>query len=133
MNSRGVRFVIVGGHAVAFHAKPRFTKDIDLFVEAAEENADKLLRALEDFGFGDLDLTKADFTSVGRVIQLGMAPNRIDLVTSIDGVSFEEAWEGRASGQFGTQSVYFLGRKELIRNKKASGRPQDLADLDWLE
>jgi hypothetical protein len=132
LNARSVNALIVGGHAVAFHAKPRFTKDIDLFVEPTADNAQRLLLALKDFGFGDVDLSIEDFTTPGRVVQLGVAPNRVDLVTAIDGVTFAEAWAGRASGRFGPVPVFYLGKAELVRNKRATGRTQDLADLETL-
>jgi hypothetical protein len=132
-NARHVRAVIVGGYAFAFHAKPRYTKDIDVLVEPTPENAANVLAALDDFGFGGLGLTLGDFSSAGQTIQLGIPPNRIDLLTMIDGVSFEEAWAGRVAGRYGAQPVQYLGRAELIRNKRASGRPQDLVDLDALE
>ena len=130
--SRGAKVVIVGAHAVAYHAKPRYTKDLDILLEATVENARRVLAALEDFGFGGLKLTIEDFSTPGTIVQLGFPPNRIDLMTSIDGVEFAEVWEGRVEGQYGQTRVSFIGRDELIRNKKASGRPQDLADLDWL-
>jgi len=133
LNARGVRVVIVGGYALAFHAKPRFTKDIDLFVDPTSANVRQLLLALSDFGFGDVGLTESDFLKPGAIIQLGVAPNRVDLVMAIDGVTFEEAWGGRAGGTYGRQPVCYLGRAELIRNKRASGRAQDLADLESLE
>ena len=117
---------------MAFHAKPRFTKDIDIFVEPSPENAERLLAALDDFGFGGLGLTEEDFASPEKIVQLGIAPNRVDLVTAIDGVSFDEAWAGRVAARFGDQDVFYLGKAELIKNKKASGRPQDLLDLEWL-
>jgi hypothetical protein len=123
----------VGGHALAFHAKPRFTKDIDIFVEPSSKNAKRLMQALDDFGFGDVGLNEEDFSKPGAIVQLGVAPNRIDLITAIDGVTFDEAWQGREKGRFGSQDVYYLGKAELIRNKRASGRKQDLADLEWLE
>ena len=123
----------MGGHALAFHAKPRFTKDIDIFVEPSPRNAKRLMQALDDFGFGDVGLTEGDFSAPGAIVQLGVAPNRIDLITAIDGVTFDEAWQGRVKGRFGSQDVYFLGKTDLIRNKRASGRKQDLADLEWLE
>ncbi|MBA3888276.1 MAG: hypothetical protein H0X67_21505 [Acidobacteria bacterium] len=132
-SARGVRAIVVGGYAFAFHAKPRFTKDIDVFVEPTPENAAALLLALEDFGFGGLNLTAEDFTRAGSVVQLGVPPNRVDLMTAIDGVSFREAWDGRVAGQYGSVPVFYLGRTELIRNKRASGRAQDLADLEALE
>lgn len=131
-HARNVRAVIVGAYALAFHAKPRYTKDIDIFVEATPGNVACLLDALADFGFGDVGLSESDFIPAGQVIQLGVAPNRIDLLTVIDGVSFDEAWAGRASGHYGTQPVFYLGREELIRNKRASARAQDLADLETL-
>ena len=131
-NARGVKAIIVGGHAVAFHGKPRFTKDLDFFVESSAENAACVIQALTDFGFEGLGLEAADFMSPDKVVQLGVAPNRVDLVTSIDGVTFEEAWSGRAPGHYGAQPASYLGKPELVRNKRAAGRPQDLADLDSL-
>jgi hypothetical protein len=128
-----VRYLVVGGHAVAFHGKPRFTKDIDVWLEPTPENARRALAALDDFGFGSVGLSEQDFTTPGMIVQLGVAPNRIDLLTAIDGVEFAEAWEGRIDGAFGDQRVSYLGRRELIRNKIASGRAQDLADLEALE
>lgn len=123
----------MGGYAVAFHAKPRFTKDIDLLVEPNPDNAQRLLRALSDFGFGAVDLAVDDFTTPGRVVQLGIAPNRVDLMTAIDGVSFADAWTGRVSGRFGAVPVFYIGKAELVRNKRATGRAQDLADVEALE
>lgn len=124
---------MVGAHALAFHAKPRFTKDLDVLVEATEENARRVLSALADFGFGSVDLSVEDLAVPGKVVQLGYPPNRIDLLTSIAGVDFAEAWAGRAMGRYGDAEVHYLGRAELIRNKRAAARPQDLVDLSWLE
>ena len=118
---------------MAFHAKPRFTKDIDLLVEPTAENAERLLHALRDFGFGAVDLTVQDFTTPGRIVQLGVPPNRVDLMTMIDGVSFPEAWAGRIEGRFGAVPVCYIGKAELVRNKRATGRAQDVADLEALE
>jgi len=132
-NARSVKAVIVGGYAFSFHAKPRYTKDIDLFVEPSPDNARRLLDALDDFGFGELQLTIDDFAKAGVIVQLGVPPNRVDLMTLIDGVTFPEAWAGRVVGMYGSQPVFYLGREELIRNKRASGRTQDLADLEALE
>ena len=129
LNARGVRAVIVGAYAVAYHGKPRFTKDIDILVEPTRENADRLLAALVDFGFGELGLTQADFMAPGRIVQLGYPPNRVDLITGIDGVDFDSAWHGRVAGRYGSTEVFYLGRDELIRNKSTTGRPQDLLDL----
>jgi hypothetical protein len=126
-----VKALIVGAFAVAFHAKPRFTKDLDIFVEATPENAAQLLQAIAAFGFGALDLTAKDFLP-GRVTQLGYPPHRIDILTSIDGVLFEDAWASRVPGKYGNVDVFYIDRDALIRNKAAAGRPQDLADLATL-
>jgi hypothetical protein len=126
-----VKALIIGAFAVAFHAKPRFTKDLDIFVEATPENAERLLSAIDAFGFGTLGLVIDDFTP-GRVTQLGYPPNRIDLVTSIDGVTFEEAWASRVGGKYGSVDVWYIGREALVRNKAAAARPQDLMDLATL-
>jgi hypothetical protein len=117
---------------VAYHAKPRFTKDIDIFIDPSADNVERVLQALDDFGFTDLGLKAVDFAA-GHIVQLGVPPNRVDLMTAIDGVTFSEAWAGRVAGRFGEQPVFYIGRAELIRNKQASGRPQDLADIDSLE
>jgi len=132
LNARNVRAIVVGGHALAFHGHPRYTKDLDIFVEPTPANAVQLLSALADFGFGGLGLTSEDFSSPGKIVQLGVAPNRIDLLTAIDDVPFDEAWAGKVNGAFGRQPVAYLGRTEFLRNKRAAGRPQDLADIDAL-
>ena len=133
LNAHGVKALIVGGHAVAFHAKPRYTKDIDVFVEPSEGNAARLLLALSDFGFGQLGLSAEDFTTLGNVVQLGYPRNRVGLLTAVTGLSFEEAWSSRTPGRYGAQSVQYIGREALIRNKRSAGRPQDLADVAMLE
>ena len=132
LNRHDARALIIGAHAIAFHAKPRFTEDFDVFVEPSPENATRVLAALSDFGFGSLNLSVADFAKPGQVVQLGFPPNRIDIITRIDGVTFKEAWETRVAGTFGDEPVFFIGKLELIRNKKAAGRPKDLIDLDLL-
>ena len=130
---RDVRFLIVGAHALAFHAKPRYTKDLDVFIEATPVNATRVVEALEEFGFGGLGISSNDFNTPGRIVQLGGPPNRIDLMTRIDGVSFDEAWASRVDGRYGAVTVPFIGYEALVRNKAAAGRPQDLADLDTLK
>lgn len=127
-NAREVEYLVVGGYALAFHGAPRFTGDLDLYVRPQRENAERVIQALEDFGFGSLDVTTDDLAAPDRVIQLGVAPVRVDLVTSISGVSWAEAWAGKAQGV----PVRFLGRKQFVANKKASGRRRDLADLEAL-
>ena len=96
-------------------------------------HAERLVAALEEFGFGGLGITGDDLTGPGRVLQLGTPPNRIDLLTSIDGVTFDEVWHGRIAGKYGDATVWYIDRETLIRNKRAAGRPQDLADLSWLD
>ena len=130
---REVRFVIVGAHALAHHAKPRYTKDLALFVEPSPENGVRIVEALEEFGFGGLGIAQSDFDQPGRILQLGAPPTRIDLMTAIDGVSFTEAWESRVEGTYGSLRVPFIGYEALVRNKTAAARHQDLADLDTLK
>jgi predicted nucleotidyltransferase len=132
LNSHRVEFVVVGGHAVAFHGHPRFTGDIDLLIRPTRENAEAVLRVLRDFGFDTLKVDPADLTTPGRILQLGRPPNRIDLLTSISAVTFDEAWETRISGALDDQQVSFLGWDALIRNKTASGRDKDRLDVKRL-
>jgi hypothetical protein len=128
-----VHFLIVGGYAVAAHGHPRFTKDLDVWVWLDEQNAGRLVSALEDFGFGSLGLTPADFLEEGVVVQLGYPPKRIDILTQVDGVDFEPCWERRVYVEIGGQRVPFLSAEDLVANKKASGRPQDIADATVIE
>jgi hypothetical protein len=130
--AHGVDYLIVGAHALAYHGAPRSTGDLDILVRPTQNNAQRIIKALEDFGFGGVGLTYADFTGPDAVVQLGVAPVRVDIVTSLTGVSWEEAAEGRAQGKYGHVVVHFLGKKELIRNKQALGRKKDLADLEAL-
>jgi hypothetical protein len=132
LNALDVRFLIVGAFAVAYHGYPRYTSDIDIFVEKSAENAELLIKAIHEFGFGDIGLSKNDFLQKDQVIQLGVAPNRIDLMTSLSGVSFEEAWSSRELGEFGGTTLPFISRDMLKRNKAATGRSRDLADLEQL-
>jgi hypothetical protein len=131
--SEKVEFVVVGGHAVAFHGHPRYTGDIDFLVRPVPANAQNVLVALRKFGFGSLGLSLDDFTSEGQIVQLGLPPNRIDLLTSISGVSFETVWESRILGQLGGHEVPFIGFDALITNKTASDRAKDRADIEVLK
>ena len=124
--------MIVGAYALAFHGAPRFTGDIDIFVHISPENAQKILSALADFGFGSLNLTINDFQNPDSVVQLGVPPVRIDIITSITGVTWEEANKGKIKGLYGNVPVCFLGREQYIINKRATGRKKDLADLEAL-
>jgi len=133
LNSHGVEFLVAGGHAVAFHGYPRYTGDIDIVVRPTDANAAHVLEAVRQFGFQDLELSLSDLTQPGRVVQLGYPPNRIDLLTSLSGVSWEEAEASAENALLGGVPVRFLGKAVLIRNKRATGRAQDLADLEQLE
>ena len=132
LRSNRVEFLIVGALAVSWHGFPRYSGDIDFFVKPGRENAVRVLAALERFGFGSLGITLEDLSAENRVIQLGVEPNRIDLMTSISGVSFDDAWQSRAPGEVDGIEVNFIGREALIRNKRASGRSKDLIDADEL-
>jgi len=131
-NAHRVDYIIVGAHALAYHGAPRYTGDMDIFVRPHRENAKRIMEALDEFGFGSLGLAAQDFTAPNRVTQLGVAPVRIDIVTSITGVSWEEAAAGRVQGSYGDVVVHFLGRQEFILNKRALGRKKDQADLEAL-
>ena len=132
LTSRRAEFLVVGAHAVAYHGYPRFTGDIDLWVRPTLENATRVLEALVSFGFGGLGLTLDDFVAPGKVVQLGYPPSRIDLLTSISGVTFDEAWDDRVHGLLDGLPVDYLSLAALVRNKRASGRTKDLADLERL-
>ncbi len=133
LNSDGIEYVIVGAHSLAFHARPRYTGDLDLLVRPSRENAAKLVSLLRDFGFGKEDFAEADFTVPEQMIQLGRAPNRIDLLTSISGVTIADAFGTKISTELEGLPVFVLSKELLIRNKRAVGRPQDVADLESLE
>src|SRR5688500_15662916 len=132
-HSREVEFLVVGGHAVAFHGYPRLTEDLDLFVRPDVANGQRIVSALQDFGFGSLDITAADFEADDRVIQLGRAPNRVDVLTRMYGVEFSAAWERRVAAHLDEVPVWMISREDLIRNKRATGRTQDIADAEFLE
>ncbi len=127
------RFLVVGAFAVSVHAEPRATGDLDIFVEPSPENAKKVFSALKTFGAPLMDLTLEDLSKPGVVFQMGLPPNRIDILTVISGVSFEEAWKGSVSFEIRKLRVPVIGRDEFIKNKKAAGRPKDLLDVDLVE
>lgn len=131
-NKHNVRYCIVGAFAVGFHGYPRYTKDMDLFVEPSRQNGQRIVDALAEFGFACLNLKPEDFLDPSAIIQLGYEPVRVDLITSLRGCSFGTAWEHRRNGTYGQQKVYFIGLAQLIRNKKIAARPQDRVDLDRL-
>ncbi|GBF04862.1 hypothetical protein DAERI_030028 [Deinococcus aerius] len=133
LNERQVRYVVAGGFAIAAHGTPRYTKDLDVWVEVSPENAERLLLALDDFGMASLGLTSADLEERDMVLQLGYEPNRIDILTGLTGVEFHEAYPRRVLLQLGELRVPFLAREDLIANKRALGRPRDLADIEDLQ
>ena len=133
LNSHKVEFLIVGAHALAWHGLPRYTKDIDFYVHASPKNAESLLAVLDAFGFGSLGLSAEDFLQPGQVVQLGREPNRIDLLTGLSGVDWEECRASCVEGEMDGIPVRFLGRDAYIKNKIASGRPQDMADAARLK
>src|SRR6266581_2919084 len=133
LNSRGIEYVIVGAHSLAFHARPRYTGDLDILIRPSPENATKLVSVLRDFGFGKEDFAESDFTFPEQMIQLGRAPNRIDLLTSISGVTIADAFDTKISTELEGLPVFVLSKELLIRNKRAVGRSQDVADLESLE
>lgn len=128
-----VRYVVVGGYAVAFHGYPRFTKDMDLFYDNELNNISKLRKALISFGFSEKDIPESLFTEKGNIIQFGISPLQVDIINDIDGVEFGEAAKNAVRGKYGSLEVNFIGREQLIKNKKASGRPQDRVDVQLLE
>lgn len=133
LNSRGVEYVIVGAHSLAFHGRPRYTGDLDILVRATPENAAKIVDLLNEFGFADSDFKPSDFIEPEQMIQIGRPPNRIDLLTSITGVGSDEAFAGKIQAELDGIPVAVLSKEALIRNKRAVGRTQDLADIEALE
>jgi len=133
LNDNGVRYLVVGGYAVALHGHPRYTKDIDIWVELDQDNATRIIQALDDFGFSSLGLKAADFLEDNIIVQLGYPPNRIDLLTTLVGVDFETCFASRVEVDVDGIQVFFIDLENLKKNKQASGRKQDLADIDNLE
>ncbi|MDH4099862.1 MAG: nucleotidyltransferase family protein [Nitrospirota bacterium] len=131
-NEQKVEYLVVGGYALAFHGVPRFTGDMDILVRPDPENSRRIMVALKAFGFGSMDLSAGDFQKPDQVVQLGVPPVRVDIITSITGVSWEEAFKERTEGKYGDIPVSFIGRQQLIANKRAIGRMKDLADVEAL-
>ncbi|MBI4703136.1 MAG: hypothetical protein HY744_18620 [Deltaproteobacteria bacterium] len=132
-NDHEVDYLVVGAHALAAHGCVRATKDLDVWIRPTPENADRAYRALAFFGAPLSDLGPADLCTPGTVFQIGVAPLRIDVLTRIDGIEFGEAWAGKVAASFGDTPTFVLSREHLIRNKRAAGRLQDLADVERLE
>lgn len=129
LHKNDVDYLVVGGYALAFHGKPRHTGDLDIWINNSEANSEKLVLAIADFGLSSLGLTKSDFMQEGYVTQIGYPPLRIDLLNTIDGVNFEDAFPNRLFVDVNGFNVNYIGLKEFIKNKTASGRSQDIADL----
>ncbi len=129
LNSGRVKYLVVGAHAVGFYSEPRATGDLDIFVSTDPDNADRVLKAIEKFGFSGLGITRDDFLAPDRIVQLGYPPLRVDFITGITGVKFSEAWKARKRGPLGSASVWYLSKEHLIKNKKRAGRPKDKIDL----
>lgn len=132
-NAHEVEFLVVGAHALAAHGHVRATKDLDVWVRPHPANAERVRTALRAFGAPIADLTITDLATPGTIFQIGVAPIRIDVITAIDGVDFDQAWSVRVHTQFAGEPVAVLSREHLIQNKKAAGREQDLLDVKWLE
>ena len=133
LSGEGAEFLLVGAYALAAHGLPRATGDMDIWIRRSEENAVRVWRALRRFGAPLTGLTKDDLKTPNLVLQIGVAPRRIDILTSIDAVQFDEAWSDRQIIEVEGLTISVLGRLHLIQNKRAVGRPQDLADVAWLE
>jgi len=133
LNAHNVQYLIVGGYALAFHGHPRYTKDIDVWIAANTENAERMLTVLTDFGFSSLALSLQDFLEEDNIIQLGFPPNRIDILTSVDGIEFENSTPQSSVIEVDGVNIHLIGIHNLIENKTDSGRLQDLADVEKLQ
>ncbi|MFH1295747.1 MAG: DUF6036 family nucleotidyltransferase [Bacteroidota bacterium] len=133
LNTNDVQYLIVGGYAVGLHGYPRYTKDLDVWLLSSDENADQIMKALSAFGMDGIGLKKEDFLKTDEFIQIGYPPNRIDLVLSCDGVDFTTCYQSRLVVEVDGLIINFIDLENLKKNKKATGRLQDLADLDNLE
>jgi hypothetical protein len=133
LNENKVGYLVVGGYAVAFHGHPRYTKDLDVWIELSPDNANKILEALKKFGFGSLGLKPDDFLKSDQIIQLGYPPNQIDILTTLKDLKFEECYKARIKVGIQGLHINFIDIENLKKNKRATGRPQDLADAENLE
>lgn len=133
LNAHNVRYLVVGGYAVALHGHPRYTKDLDVWIELSPKNAENIINALEEFGFGSLGLTPEDFLERDQIIQLGYPPNRIDILTTLKDIQFNDCYKEKVEIQIQGIKINFIDLENLKLNKRATGRPQDLADAENLE
>lgn len=133
LNENDVKYLVIGGYAVAFHGYPRYTKDLDFWIWANPDNADRLLKTIQDFGLGMLNLSKEDLLDLDNVIQLGYEPNRIDIIVDLEGLDFESCYAHRVDSMMDSINVHFMGLDDLIKNKLSTGRMQDKVDADKLK
>ena len=132
LNAHNIKYLVVGAHAFGFYAVPRFTKDLDVWIPPALNDAERVCKALKTFGAPLRDLTAKDFADASTILQIGVAPVRIDIMCGVPGVSWKQAWKHRRKGRYGKTPIHVLGRAELIQSKKTAGRPQDRLDLKAL-
>jgi hypothetical protein len=132
LNAHEADFMIVGGYALAFHGAPRYTGDIDVFIKPDSKNAQLIMKVLEEFGFSSLELSIDDFKKEDSVVQLGLPPVRIDIITSISGVTWEQADASKEPGKYGEVPVFYIGKNQYVANKRAIGRAKDIADIEAL-
>jgi hypothetical protein len=133
LNLHKVEYLVIGAHALAFHGRPRHTGDLDIWIKPNDENAIKMVEVLRDFGFGSLGLNKQDFLKENYVTQLGYPPLRIDILNSISGVEFDEAYDNKVEGEVDGLTINFINVTEFIKNKEASGRKKDFGDIESLK
>ena len=132
-NAHGVEYLVIGAHALAAHGHVRATKDLDVWVRPERRNAERVIAALDQFGAPTIDVTIGDFSEPGITFQIGIEPVRIDIITAVDGLEFNTAWEGKVASEYAGIPVFVISREHLIQNKRASARPQDVADIAALE
>ncbi len=133
LNKHSVKYCIIGAFAVAFYAKPRYTKDLDILIEPSIDTALKVQKALEEFGFGELAISIEDLTQEGNILQLGYEPLRIDLLNKLPGFRFQDIWDNKVTGDYGSEKVFFINLDDLIKNIEFSDRPSDRIDIELLE
>jgi hypothetical protein len=133
LNKEGARYLVVGAYAVMYHTEPRYTKDLDIWTESTPENARKVWNAIVQFGAPLSGLTPADLSNPDIVFQIGIEPNRVDILLDVEGLNFREAWERRVTGKYEDQEIFILSYEDTLLSKKASGREQDLLDARRLE
>ena len=133
LNENNVKYLIVGGYAVGFYSQPKFTQDIDIWIDYSEENINSLIKVLNSFGFSELDKSINELKNPNKMIQLGNPPLRIDIMTAVSGINFKEAFINKIEGNYLGVSANFIGKKDLIKNKQASARKKDLDDIEWIK